>query len=177
MNRHIEWAKGFIRFIGLIAALVAFLLVLNWLPGAIDKGGMRPYPGVDDIRKEAAFGSVIVPSYFPEGIKWPPSLVLGQSRPFMAVVMEFDGDGNQRALVISESLSADFEPGHAARFLELRQSVEMDLQGRPAHIETGLCRDGASCSSISWKEGDLHIRLFMRAPTLTLIRLAESMLQ
>jgi hypothetical protein len=177
MNRYIDLAKGFMRFIGLAAALVVFLIVLNWLPQAVDKGGMRPYPGIQELRKEAGFGSVLVPSYFPEGIKWPPSLVLGQKSPFMAAVMEFDGDEVQRALVISESVSADFEPGHAARFSQLRQSVEMDLRGRKALIETGLCSDGAACSRLSWQEGSMHVRLFMRAPTLTLIRIAESMLQ
>ena len=175
MNKPVEWLIGLLRFSALVAGLLLFILVLDWLPGAVDKGGMRPYPGIEQLRKEPGFDSVLVPSYFPEGIKWPPRLVLGQRRPFMAVVLEFDGEDAEMVLVISESVSADFEPGHAARFSELRQAANVDLNGSPALIETGLCHEGASCSRLSWQEGGLYVRLFMRAPSVTLIRIAESM--
>jgi hypothetical protein len=175
MNRHIDRVKGLLKFAVLVAGLLVIITVLDWLPGAVDKGGMRPYPGIQELRKEPGLGDVLVPAYFPEGIKWPPRLVLGQMTPFTAVVMEFDGEDADRVLVISESASADFEPGHAARFSELRQSVNLDLQGRPALVETGLCADGVACSRLSWQEGGMYVRLFMKAPSVTLIRIAQSM--
>jgi len=177
MNETLEWIKGFLRFVALAVGLVAFLAVLDWIPGTVDRGGMRRYSGIEQLRREPGFGSVLVPSYYPEEIKWPPRHVLGQKVPFMAVVMEFDGEDEDRVLVISESSSAIFLPGRVASFSELRQSVNMDLKGRDSLVETGLCHDGAGCSRLSWNEGDLHVKLFMRAPSVTLIRIADSMLK
>ena len=172
---HIGWFKGTVRFVARLSGVLILLLVLDWLPWAVDRGGMRQYPGVEELRHESGFGGVLVPSYFPESIKWPPTSVLGQKRPFMAAVMEFEGKGRELALIISESGSAGFRPGRLARFMELRQSVKADLKGRDALIETGLCDDGTVCSRLSWQEAGLYVRLFMRAPSVELIRIAESM--
>ena len=175
-REHTGWLKGAVRFAALLAGLLALLSVLNWIPGAVDKSGMRKYAGIEQLRHEPGFERVMVPSFFPEGIMWPPALVLGQKKPFMASVMEFDGKGARRALIISQSASAGFEPGPGARFSELRQSINMDLNGREALIETGLCADGTACSRLSWQQdGRLYVKLFMRAPSVTLISIAQSM--
>lgn len=136
---------------------------------------MRAYPSIESLRGEPGFEAVLVPSYFPEGISWPPRLIVGQKRPFMAAVIEFNGTDMESVLVISESFSADFSPGRTARFSELRQSVNLEMGGREALVETGLCNDGSPCSRLSWMEGGLFLKLFMRAPSLELIRIAESM--
>lgn len=177
MNRRLEWIKGFLIFLAIAAGLLLLIAVLHRIPGAVDKEGMRPYASIEHLIGETGFDAVLVPSYFPEGINWPARLVIGQRRPFMAAVMEFDGKDTERVLVISESESAGFKPGYTTRFSDLRQSVKLDLKGRSALVETGLCHGGYSCSRISWQEDGLFLKLFMRAPSMELIRIAESMLR
>ena len=121
-NKHIGTLKGTVRFAALAVGLLIMLLLLNWLPGTVDKGGMKHYAGVDELRRESGFGAIIVPSYFPESIKWPPTSVLGQKRPFMATIMEFEGNDGRPTLIISESGSPEFRPGRMARFMELRST-------------------------------------------------------
>jgi len=176
MNRKLEWLKGLLRFTALSAGLLMLVSVLHWIPAAVDKEGLKPFATVEQLKGEAGFGRVLIPSYFPEGIKWPPRLVLGQVRPFMAAVIELDSKEVERFLVISESSSPDFEPGNASRFFSLRQSVNIELKGRNVLVETGLCKDASSCSRLSWDEEGLHVRILMHSPSLELIRIAESML-
>jgi hypothetical protein len=91
--------------------------------------------------------------------------------------MEFvrAGDG-QTVLVVSQAASKHFEPDVAIPFRTITETVPLDLKGRSARLEAGVCNDRATCSRIQWDEGEIHIVLTMKASAVELIRIAESML-
>lgn len=165
-------------FVVTVAVLLGALKVMNWLPTALDQGMMRPYPGIEEAKAKLGIREIYVPSYFPETIRWPPSELLAQQTPFEAVVMKFVRSGTGDAgLVITQARSADFDYDAGIGLAEVNERVPFALKGREAVLEAGTCEDGSPCSRLSWREGDLRIKIVMKTQPPELIRLAESMLK
>lgn len=160
-----------------LAVLVGVLKLLDWTPGAVDTGLIREYPTIAAVEAQPGIGRVRVPAYYPATIRWPPVRILAQVRPSRAVVMEFAGAGGDATmLVISQAEERDFEPSRKIRFHAVNETVPLQLRGREAVLEAGTCEDGSACSMIRWYDERMHFRMWMRAPSLELIRIAESML-
>lgn len=172
---------GILRYLALLTVVLAVVALLDLVPSMVDSGNMRRFKSIEALKSASGPREVLVPSFFPEGIAWPPALVLGQREPFSASILGFDGDFDGRrgthVLVISQSSSASFSPGSMAAFEEIRQSVSTSVEGRDTLLETGLCRGGEQCSRLTWSEGGQRVELFMQATSLELIRIAESMLK
>ncbi len=166
-----------LSFIVTVAVLVGVLTVLNWAPGALEPGLMKRYPTVDAATTSLGIRKLYVPAYFPESLGWPPAEVLAQNKPYQAVVMSFAHTGNgETALVISQAANRRFEPDVAIRFHTISETVPLELRGRKARLEAGICEDQSACSRIQWDEGGGRVMLVMKAPSVELIRIAESML-
>jgi hypothetical protein len=161
-----------------LAVVVGVLKFLNWAPGSIEPGLMARYQSVDDAAATLGIRKIYVPTYFPEAIGWPPAAVLAQSIPYPAVIMTFvrPSDG-ATMLVIAQSTSERFQPDVAIRFRTISETVPLDLKGRTARLDAGLCEDQTACSRLVWDEADAHLALTMKAPSVELIRIAESMLR
>ena len=166
-----------LSFVITLAVVVGVLKFMNWAPGALEPGLMSRYQRIDDVQSTLGITKIYVPAYFPETIGWPPAAILAQNKPFPAVIMEFlrASDG-ETMLVITQAASRRFQPDVAIRFHAVSETVPLDLRGRSARLEAGLCEDGTACSRLEWDEGDVHLMLTMRAPSIELIRIAESML-
>jgi hypothetical protein len=172
------YVRGFLFFLLTVAAVILFLMLLNWLPLTLQKDTMRRYASVDEARSKLNLKGIYVPSYFPQNITWPPSEILAQNRPYPAVLMVFHRADKKEevALVISQT-SAEFFPGDAfITFDKITEAVPFHFKSRQALLEVGTCNKGGPCSRISWSEGGYHIVLAMKSPPFELIRIAESML-
>ena len=166
-----------LSFVVTMAVAVGLLKVLNWVPGALEPGLMARYPSIESAVATLGIRKVYVPAYFPETLSWPPAEVLAQNKPYPAVVMEFSGTrGGQTVLVVSQAASTLFVPDAAIRFRTINEKVPLDLRGRRASLEAGVCEDRSACSRVQWDEGEVRIVLTMKAPSVELIRIAESML-
>lgn len=164
-------------FVLTVAAVLVTLRVLNWLPLVLQKETLRTYDSIEDVGAKLIMKELLVPSYFPESIAWPPERILAQSAPYPAVMMVFDRAGEQDALIISQAASDAFPGRLSMPSLQIVEKVPYDLQGRKALLEVGSCETQEPCSRISWTEGgSLHIVLSMKSPPFELIRIAESML-
>lgn len=167
----------FLSFIAVVVAVVVMLKVLDWIPGALEPGLMKKYPSVEAAQSSLGIRKIIVPTYFPQTLGWPPAEVLAQSEPFPAVIMTFNQAGSgDPLLVMSEAASPRFEPDVTIRFARIDETVPLDLAGRQATLEAGLCTDHRACSRIRWNEDGMCISLTMKAPSPDLLRIARSML-
>lgn len=166
-----------LSFLVTLAVVVGVLKFMNWAPGALEPGLMSRYQSIDDVQTTLGIKKIYVPAYFPETIGWPPTAILAQGKPYPAVIMEFAraSDG-ETMLVIAQAASRRFDPEIAIRFHTISETVPLDLRGRSARLEAGLCEDRSACSRLEWDEGDVHLMLTMRASSIELIRIAESML-
>lgn len=166
-----------LSFIVTVAVVVGVLTILNWAPGALEPGLMKRYPTVDAAASSLGIRKIYVPAYFPESLGWPPAEILAQGIPYQAVVMAFTHAGSgETVLVISQSASRRFAPDATIRFHTISESIPLELRGRQARLDAGLCEDQSACSRIEWDEGDGRIMLVMKAPSVELIKIAESML-
>jgi len=168
---------SFIYFVVAIAILVASLKVMNYLPILIQPDTMGRYRSIDDVRSKLHLRDLYVPSYFPEGLIWPPFLILAQNKPFTAVTMEFRStESKDIALTISQSASPTFRPDEKIKIQRIREKVRYPLKGRDMTLEAGVCAVGEPCSRVRWNEGRYIITVTAKSEPPALMKIAESMI-
>jgi len=171
------WVMRPLAFAATVAVVVAILKAANWLPTVMEDGLLRPYATIEEARQTLHLREIRVPSYFPQHLAWPPARILAQSKPHVALVMEFrDRERGEIALTISQSERA---PLYADRKLEIRkvtETVPYRLKGRSTVLTVGLCSQSDTCSRLAWVEGTLHIEAIMRSGPAELLRIADSMI-
>jgi hypothetical protein len=168
---------GFLYFAVTIVILVALLRVADWLPTALQEGLMRKYDSIEEVKERLHVKNIYVPSYFPQSFRWPPSRILAQSQPFMAIVMEFkDMRTGDIALVISQSADRRFAPEKKISITRIKEKVAYPLKGRAAVLEVGTCRNDTPCSRISWREGTYRMIIETETTPFELLKIADSMI-
>jgi len=173
--------KGLTRlflFTVMVAAIVAGLRLLNWMPLSIQHEGLRKYRTVEDVREELGIKKIILPSYFPQHLIWPPSEILAQGKPFPMVLMHFtDRETGDIVLAVRQAdsrLAASLSPRIVQERVDRRDEVIM--KGRKALLTAGSCPDGTPCHSVTWREGTYVFTVAEKGNVQELLRIAESML-
>jgi len=174
-------AFGFLAFAAGLAILVIALKALNGLPLIAQKDLMRRYGDFEEMRTSLGFREVLVPSYFPEDFRWPPTGILAQGKPYHAVIMEFErgGEGKARGvgMMICQAAEDSFIPGGPLAISRVRERASYPLEGRSALLEVGSCGNDEPCSRISWRAKDARVTVLARMTPFELLKVAESMLQ
>lgn len=169
---------GLLYFALTLAILVGALKAANWLPAALQEGLMKKYDSVDEVRTKLRVKDLYVPSYFPQSYGWPPSTILAQSRPFVAIVMEFRNvQTGDIALVISQTAGKSFAPSKKISLVQVKERVDYPLKGRAAVLEVGKCKGDVPCCRISWNEGAYRMTVEMKSAPFDLLKIADSMLR
>ncbi len=171
-----ESLRGLLSFAAILLVLVAALKLLNWAPNVLDPGGMRAYPSLSAASTALQVEDLLVPSYFPEQVRWPPRTILAQSKPYMAVAVAYEGTRREGIVLhTTQSASAEFTLDTGIALTTIRETVPYDLNGRPATLAVGLCPDGEPCSRLTWQQGRYWVSVEMVSSPFELIRIAESM--
>jgi hypothetical protein len=174
-------AFGALAFAAGLAILIIALKALNWIPLIAQKDLMRRYGDFDEMRTGLGIREVFVPSYFPEDFRWPPSGILAQGRPYLAVIMEFERSGEGKTgevgMMIYQAARDDFSPGGPLILSRIKEQATYPLKGRSAILEVGSGVKGEPCSRISWREKDVRITVLARLTPFELMKVAESMLR
>ena len=173
-----ENARRLLSFAIGILILVGATMAVNWIPVLVQDDLLREYDSTDALNAALPALPIYAPSYFPQDLRWPPSRILAQGRPFAAVLMEFERrHSGGTALVISQSAGGEFPPDGKVRIVMVKEKTSYLLKGRDARLEVGVCGDGATCSRIAWTEGAYRMDVTGRSAPLDLIRVAESMIR
>lgn len=170
--------KG-IRFAGSLLLLIVALIAIKHISGVLQKESLRTYKGIEELQKN--FEGLIIPTYFPEFLKWPPSRIVAQKRPYMAIAIELKDKENNIALVLTESEKEDFH----LTGLSIKDTLEIlphDIKGRKAILRVGSCspplklNETKVCSDLTWKEGKYYVNITIKSGPFELIKIAESMI-
>ncbi|MFN3739114.1 MAG: hypothetical protein ACK4TF_00380 [Thermodesulfovibrionales bacterium] len=170
--------KG-IRFAGSLLFLIMALIAIRHISGVVQKESLRTYKGIEELQKN--FEGLLIPTYFPEFLKWPPSRIVAQKRPYRAIAIELKDKENNIALVLTESEREDFR----LQTLYIKDPIETlahDIKGRKAILRVGSCSpvlkpaETKICSNLSWKEGDYYINITIKSRPFELLKIAESMI-
>jgi hypothetical protein len=170
--------RGLLWMLALVILAVLFLAAVNWLPSLRDEGFARQYNSIEEATRTLKLNNIVVPAYFPEGIRWPPSFILAQKKPYQAVVMEFkDAKTKETALiVIQSSLLGSDEQLQRIRLSNVKEETQYRLKGRLVLLQVGTCDNGTQCSKMTWQDSDLSYTVILMSPPFELIRKTESMI-
>ena len=167
---------GFFLFGTAIAALIAGLKVINWVPSAVEEGMLRRYGSIEEVKSKLRIKTIYTPAFYPQGFRWPPSQIAAQTKPFMAVVTEFArNDGTDTCLIISQAAAPHSLVDKKIKMRLVKEQVHYSLKGRDALLVVGECKEDEPCSSISWDEGADRISIIMKSTPVDLVKIAESL--
>ena len=172
--------RGLFWIIVMSAVVVALLSLANWVPSLINEDSVRRYDSIEEAEQSLGFDNkVLAPKYFPEGISWPPSMILAQKKPFKAIVIEFmEVKTAQTALiVILSSLKESNVQLQRIAMTEVKEKTEYMLKGKAALLEVGSCGKVATCSRMTWQENGLNFTVLYMSSPFELIKVAESMIR
>jgi hypothetical protein len=160
----------------MIVFLLGMLQLVSWIPSAIEDGAFRAFRSIDEVRAHLPIDPIYQPVYYPRSVQWPPNLIAAQSHPYPAVVMEFQSS-EERETVLTITQTALTHPPlvEKIRMSTVRASATFPLKGRPAVLESGICRGNTQCSRLTWDDGVYRLSLVMMDAPVELVRIAESM--
>jgi hypothetical protein len=173
-----ETSRGLFWFLIMVGVIIALLAVANWMPSVMHEDYAQKYESIEDAKRALGLDSVLVPTYFPEGISWPPSLIFAQKKPYKAVVMEFKGTEEKETvlIIIQSSLQGSDAKLQRIVLTEPREKTEYRLKEKTAILQVGMCNNGMSCSRMTWQENKLHHTVLLMSSPFELIKIAESMI-
>jgi hypothetical protein len=159
--------------------VVAFIFLMNWLPLQIQQNTASQYNSIDAARTATDVDNIMVPVYIPEGISWPPSLIVAQKKPFYALVMEFRNVKTREIemFIIQSSSEGAEKRFQKMDFVEVKEEAEYILKGRNALLIVGDCKGGIECSKLVWRDGGIYCSVFLMSSSFNLIKVAESMIR
>ncbi|MFO0752126.1 MAG: hypothetical protein U0411_02210 [Thermodesulfovibrionales bacterium] len=173
-----EKALRFFCFFILLAVLVGALKLINWLPLAIEKGTLRKYAGIEELRAHFPHEKIYLPSYFPRNLAWPPAKIVAQRKPSTAITMYFsEQDTGKVGMTIQQlGTGAGRPPSSALRVVKPLRESQVLIRDRAGTLVAALCEEEAPCHQLSWREGNFTLILTATVPQRELIRMAASML-
>ncbi len=178
-NRIGETVRG-LFWLAIMAALVVMLLaLLNWLPSLIRDDFVRKYDSIEEAARSLRLDNkVLFPKYFPEGISWPPSLILAQNKPYKAIVIEFKETETMETVLIVIQSSLKDNNAHLQRITikKVSEETEFNLKGKSALLQVGTCETPVTCSRMTWQDNGLYFTVLLMSPPFELIKVAESMI-
>lgn len=74
--------QGLIRMLILCGLVIAIIFIINWLSFRLHQNTAQQYNSLEAVKRSLGVEKVIVPVYIPEGMPWPPSLIIAQKNPF-----------------------------------------------------------------------------------------------
>lgn len=163
----------------ILAALVALALGgMNLLAAAMQSVTAVRLPDIDTARRSVGFSRIAIPAYFPEGITWPPSSIIGQRKPYPAVALEFQSasGGGITLIIVQQAGSPDPRALQRVSISGIQEETAYSIKKQQTVLQVGICTSGVPCSQMRWTRGGVHHSALFVGPPIELIRLAESMI-
>lgn len=170
--------KMFIGFGIMVTAIVIVLKIFNWIPVAIGNDGVRRYRTIEDAETTLHFKRIFLPAYFPQYLKWPPSEIYAQRKPYNLILMQFT-ELNKSEIVLSIRQADQNDPSPLKSRLEpvrIDKKEDIDLKGRKASLTLATCEGGVPCNSIEWHDAGYAFKVTAKDSTRQIRKIAESML-
>jgi hypothetical protein len=145
----------------------------SWWRG--EPRGVQRYDNVGELQRELRT-RLLIPSFFPDNIAWPPSRVLrapGEGRP---VALVFQERGSRRlALLIAQAIDGDVElPAALVPPLAVVSARDVEVNGAPARLLQVADGDRLLLELSCVAEGR-RVRLRYAGDERTLLRIARSL--
>jgi len=170
--------RKYVLFGIMIAVTVMLLDLLNWVPNAVQKDGVRKYKTIEDAKASLKLSKLFLPSYFPQYLIWPPSEVYGRRKPSKMVLMHFiNYDRKDVVLSIMQAEASDPHPLRSRiEPVKIRRRDAVLIKGRRGELSLALCSGGEPCNSVTWEEEGYTFTIIAKDSVQELLKIAESTL-
>jgi hypothetical protein len=157
---------------GAAAALATLDAMPTWLHG--QPRGVRKAATIEEAERRIQ-GRVLLPAYFPDTLRWPPSTVRFTRDDGGAVALSFDARDGTPALLLVETVAgaAPSIPDGLKGRLAVIQQQSAPL-GDGAILSRVVAEDGTLWSQFEWGRDGRHFLLRGRGSLEDLIRMARS---
>ncbi len=156
---------------GTAAALATLDAMPTWMHG--QPRGVRRAATVEEAERRLQ-ARVLVPSYFPDTLRWPPSTVRFVREDGGSVALDFLGKDGSPALLLVQTVGGDgaIPDGLQGRLAVIQQ--QSAPLGDDAVLARVVAEDGTLWSQLNWSRGGRRFLLRGRGSLEDLIRMARS---
>jgi hypothetical protein len=156
---------------GTTMALVALDAMPTWLHG--QPRGVRRAATVEDAERRVQ-SRILLPSYFPDTLRWPPSEVRFMRDGGGSVALTFQATDGAPALVLAQTVAGTgpIPDGLHGRLAVIQQ--QSAPLGDDAVLSRVVAEDGTLWSQLEWTRGGRCFLLRGRGSLESLIRMARS---
>jgi hypothetical protein len=169
-------------FTGILIAVLAigFMFVIirppEWMPVSDETAALKHYASIDDVKSALHIRQIYSPSSVPPPLTLPPSEIIAQARPFLAIVMKFKRpEKNDIGLVLVQSRGGQFTVENAIDLTTIKAQGPFMMRGIQAVLTTGECGNHEPCGMVAWEEGKYSFTAVMRATPYELTKVVGSM--
>jgi len=159
-----------------LGATAAALRALDALPAYLGGAarGVERFHSVEEVERRLR-ERLLLPSYFPDTLRWPPAEIRVHAGPLPSVALTFAGSERDARLVVFQSFGAlGIPPPQLLPAGRVLQTVTVPLHGTQAALSRVLDGDGRLWHELGWSTGERRIVLRSRGPVDELLRMAES---
>jgi hypothetical protein len=169
-------SRRYLFFAIIVFVTVVVLSLLNWVPSAIQKEGIRKYKNIEDVKSTLKIKKIFLPSYFPHYLIWPPSEIFAAGKPYRIVLMHFTNyEKTDIVLSIRQTERADAAPlPSRIEPVTIKKRDWVALKGRMGLLSVALCAGGEPCNSISWEEDGYNVEIVAKDSVDELLKIARS---
>ncbi len=173
-----ELAKFLGKYVAVVAGAAASLLVLDAAPWLVSGAGrgVTTYRNVE--AAERALGTTfLLPAFFPDTYRWPPSEVAAAIRPARAVALRFEPRSSDTSrLLFVQTLDADVPvPGRLLPGGKVLQVVAFDLDGTPARMTDVLLPPDGTFHDLSFVAKGRQVVFRFQGDSAMVLRMAASL--
>lgn len=169
----------------IMGAMFLFLRLLNALPSYLQPETLREEHSVATVAEAEAVlkRKLLLPSYFPEYLLWPPGKITVQQRPvpFVRLVVYartgiYDRAGQMPVLIIHQGSPGIIEEGTEPLLPFLLLTKETVRLGQvAAELSTYRAKDGQPWYRLSWPSEGQAVVVTSSLPLKEVLRMASSM--
>lgn len=160
----------------MLLAVFLFLRTCNFLPLALDQRGMRRYSSLEDVERVLQVRQIILPSYFPDDIAWPPREIIAGRVPDAIIILHFEHQRTGDLIMALAQIQGEqpLPPLRLAPVVSLGSQPIVHDEWKGV-LELGLCEDRKPCNTLDLRQGTHRIRITARLAQGALSKMAKSL--
>lgn len=175
-----EVARLLGRYVAVVGATAAALLVLDAVPRLLSGAGrgVTTFRNVEAAERALAT-TLLLPAFFPDVYRWPPSEVTASAHPARAVALTFEprAEGAGRLLLV-QTLDSDLPvPGRLLPHGKVLHEVAFDLDGTPARMIDVLLPPDGTFHDLSFAVKGRRVVFRFQGDAVTVLKMAASLLR
>jgi hypothetical protein len=166
------------RYIAVVAAAVAALLVLDAVPWLLTGAGRGVVTHRSVEAAEHALGAtLLLPAFFPDSYRWPPAGILTARRPARAAALVLAPEGGEAgSLLFVQTLEGSVAvPEELLPKGKEIHRVDFDLDGTPARMTDVLLPPDGTFHDLSFVAKGRRVVFRFRGDPVVILKMAASL--